>query len=227
MKLNPATHDANRGGVVQSAAILMPLIYEYADRPSGMLDVGAGEGHWMRAYKHLRDGSGTICGVDVEERKPGWEGSDENGWPWISQWDAENGDKLPLRAGPGDPPEQTAYTKWPLALCLEVAEHVTPDAGAWLVIELCRAADVIAFSAAIPGQGGDGHVNEQWPSYWSRLFRDQSYALIDPWRDAIWNDQRIEPWYRQNLLCAVPLRVGHSWPDPLAFVHPEIWKCYR
>ena len=31
---------------------------------------------------------------------------------------------------------------------------------------LTRLAPVILFSAAIPFQGGSGHVNEQWPEYW-------------------------------------------------------------
>jgi hypothetical protein len=190
-------------GCIRSASALLPVILEFCTQPwpRTILDVGAGEGHWTRHAAECCPGA-VVLGVDKE---PG---------PGVEAWDAENGDRLPM----------PLEGKWELALCLEVAEHVDADAGAWLVGELCAAADVIAWSAAIPRQGGDGHKNEQWPSYWAPLFREQGYALIDPWREEVWEDTRIEPWYRQNILCAVAA-VG-DWPEPRAFVHPEIygWK---
>lgn len=226
--MKPETRDAVRPGVMSSAEALLPVILEYAPPPwpTGLLDVGAGEGHWMVEYRRHYPG-GSCLGVDVEELKPRESpAADEHGWPWVMPWDAENGDPLPLRAGPHPKdPNQTAHFKWPLALCLETAEHVDADAGQWLIGELCRVADVIAWSAAIPGQGGDGHKTERWPAYWASLFREQGYALIDPFRDAIWADARIEPWYRQNTLLAVP--ASAAWPDPRALVHPEIWAWYR
>jgi hypothetical protein len=30
--------------------------------------------------------------------------------------------------------------------------------------------EVVLFSAAIPFQGGVGHINEQWPDYWVKYF---------------------------------------------------------
>jgi len=47
-----------------------------------------------------------------------------------------------------------------LAVCLEVAEHVEKIHAKDLVETLTEASDVILFSAAIPKQGGQGHVNE-------------------------------------------------------------------
>jgi SAM-dependent methyltransferase len=57
-----------------------------------------------------------------------------------------------------------------LALCLEVAEHLTPRMGDRLVEFLARHAPVVVFTAAPPGQGGIGHVNEQERDYWVARF---------------------------------------------------------
>jgi hypothetical protein len=92
-------------------------------------------------------------------------------------------------------------------------------------------APVVLFSAAIPGQGGYGHVNEQWPGYWARMFDECGYGVSDALRWAIWNDERVEPWYRQNLLlCASPTRLAEAvrgvMPDsaPRAVVHPDVFN---
>ena len=54
-----------------------------------------------------------------------------------------------------------------LVVCLEVAEHVPPLSAGDFIASLTRLASIILFSAAIPYQGGDGHLNEQWPEYWA------------------------------------------------------------
>jgi hypothetical protein len=58
----------------------------------------------------------------------------------------------------------------------------------------------VLFSAAIPFQGGTGHLNEQWPSYWAALFARHGYLAYDPIRPTIWRDQQVAWWYRQNIL---------------------------
>jgi hypothetical protein len=84
-----------------------------------------------------------------------------------------------------------------------VAEHLPPASAPLLVRALTEAAPIVVFSAALPGQGGDGHVNEQLPSYWARLFDDCGYACYSDLRTRIWRNERVEVWYRQNLLCFV------------------------
>lgn len=90
-----------------------------------------------------------------------------------------------------------------LAISLEVAEHLPESAATTFVRSLCALAPVIAFSAAIPMQGGANHVNEQWPTYWAELFRAEGWLVIDAIRSEIWNNDRVAPWYRQNLLVFV------------------------
>ena len=38
-------------------------------------------------------------------------------------------------------------------------------------------APTIVFSAAQPGQGGTGHINEQPPEYWAQRFEGRGYDL--------------------------------------------------
>jgi hypothetical protein len=88
--------------------------------------------------------------------------------------------------------------RFDLAICLEVAEHLPESRGRGLVRDLIRLAPLVLFSAAIPGQGGLDHINEQYLSYWAKMFGAKGYKLLDLVRPEIWNNQQCEWWYRQN-----------------------------
>lgn len=82
------------------------------------------------------------------------------------------------------------------AICLEVAEHITEERADAIVDFLCSSCDNILFGAAIPNQGGEGHVNEQWQTYWAKkLYRNGfgGYNVNDQW-----DLPNVEPWYQQN-----------------------------
>ena len=127
--------------------------------------------------------------------------------------------------------------RFDLALCLEVAEHLFPSRGPSLVEDLTGLSAVVAFSAAIPFQGGDGHVNEMWTSYWARLFAGRGYRAWTGLRSRLWADERIPWWYRQNIVLFVAeevwqARLGSeapSAPEALDVVHPEcyLWAVRR
>ncbi len=87
-----------------------------------------------------------------------------------------------------------------LVISLEVAEHLPDTAADNFVHRLCAHGDVVLFSAAVPGQGGTHHVNEQWPDYWAAKFAARGYRVIDALRPALWADGDVKWWYRQNLL---------------------------
>ena len=68
---------------------------------------------------------------------------------------------------------------------------------------------LVLFSAAVPGQGGSHHINEQWPSYWRSLFAAEGFKLFDPIRPLIRHNSSVQWWYRQNLLVfASPGSIG-------------------
>ena len=90
--------------------------------------------------------------------------------------------------------------KFDLAISLEVAEHIPASNTLLFIDTLTSLAPAILFSAAIPGQGGIGHVNEQWPDYWVEMFAKKGYESVDIIRRKIWNEKRVAWWYAQNTL---------------------------
>ena len=116
-----------------------------------------------------------------------------------------------------------------LAISLEVAEHLTEKSGQRLVRLLTNLAPVVLFSAAIPGQGGKNHINEQWQSYWVELFAQEKYVCYDIFRGIFWNVKEISPWYRQNMFLFVSNStrlddaIEEIYSIPLNIIHPEIY----
>jgi len=53
-----------------------------------------------------------------------------------------------------------------LAMNIEVVEHIDEKYADLVVENITRHVDLLVFSAAIPGQGGYGHINEQPFEYW-------------------------------------------------------------
>jgi len=90
--------------------------------------------------------------------------------------------------------------RYDLAISTEVAEHIHETKADDFIASIVAASDVVVFSAAIPGQGGDNHYNEQWPSYWVEKFKSFDYQAIDCLRSSLWHDSSVEYIYKQNML---------------------------
>jgi SAM-dependent methyltransferase len=203
-------YDIIRDGVRSSAAVVVPAIL--AEIPARtVVDVGCGEGWWAMEF--------AARGCDVT----GLDGAYVQGSPLgdrFRPWDLAQ----PL---PGD------LGVFNLAICLEVGEHLPPYRAAGLVADLCRLAPTVAFSAAIPGQGGVGHLNEQPPAYWVDLFGQHGYAVSGALRWGLWDDHRVECWYAQNLLIATstpgdfPVLFDTPLAVPHFLVHPTLFDARR
>jgi hypothetical protein len=89
--------------------------------------------------------------------------------------------------------------RFDLAICIEVAEHLPAQSALPLVRSLTEAAPVVLFSAALPDQGGHGHLNEQPRPYWNALFERFNFVPGDCVRPQIWQNPDVAWWYRQNL----------------------------
>jgi SAM-dependent methyltransferase len=176
--------------------------------PGSILDVGCGTGTWLRAALDL--GSNDVFGVDgvavpVSQLLIAPK--------LFRQYDLNQ--RLDLGR------------RFDLVLCLETAEHLRPGSAATLIDTLAAHSDTILFSAATPGQPGTNHLNCQWPAYWQELFNARGFVCSDAVRWQIWNDARIEPWYRQNLMLAEcrPERAGkESRIQPV--IHPAMVDIY-
>lgn len=98
--------------------------------------------------------------------------------------------------------------KFELAVCLEVLEHVDSAFADITVKSLTDLSDIIVFSAAIPGQMGQNHVNEQWPEYWIDKFKKYGFTFHDVFRPVFWNNKDLARWYKQNMFLVV--KNGHE-----------------
>jgi len=120
--------------------------------------------------------------------------------------------------------------RYDLVISTEVAEHLPEKFADQFVDNLCGIGDVILFSAAIPGQGGMNHVNEQWVEYWAEKFEERGLLCFDLFRPALWNEPRVEYFYRQNCLLWVKARASKHFFDQglepvsaVSRVHPELF----
>jgi len=149
--------------------------------PRSVVDIGCGIGVWLKAA--LAAGAERAVGVDAAYVRP----------------ERIVDPRIEFHAQDLEAPI-ALNERFDLALCLEVAEHLSPGRAESLVGDLCALSDCVLFSAAIPGQGGIGHVNERWQSYWAGLFAAHDRQPLDLVRPAIWGERAIQPWYRQNML---------------------------
>ena len=167
-------------GALASAPILVPTVLRYV-HPERMVDVGCGEGAWLRVFKEA--GIREVLGIDGA---------------YVHQ------ERLLIDRSEFRPIDLSrsfeGIGRFDLAVCLEVAEHLPPSSASCLVQSLTALAPLVLFSAALPMQGGTHHVNEQKPGYWQALFAAEGFERLDLIRPQIWQDRRIEFWYRQNMV---------------------------
>lgn len=141
-----------------------------------VLDVGCGRGAWLKQWQ--RNGK-KIFGVD---------GAYVNKDNLLIESDSFSHQDISKKFDLG--------VRYDLVQCLEVAEHLQEKDADTLIDNLVKHGDVILFSAAIPGQGGEFHVNEQPLNYWVKKFNQYGYSCFDYIRPQIINEKNIEPWYR-------------------------------
>ena len=197
-----------REGCKSSAQTVAALLLAHYPAHT-VVDVGCGEGWWARAFaEHGCD----VLGIDG---------------------DYVSASVIPYRAHDLADPLPADIGQFDLAVSLEVAEHLPATRATTFINELCALAPVVMFSAAIPGQGGTGHLNEQWPDYWVDRFAANAYRCSGALRWAIWRDYKVENWYAQNLIVAAadPAGLPGLFDTPLApvwpVVHPVLWDARR
>lgn len=178
-------------GSKKSAEIILPLVFSEI-KPKSVIDIGCGTGAWLVVSKKY--GITDVLGLDGEYAKSNL------------QINANEFKATDVSEG------FTLDKKCDLALCLEVGEHIMKNTSSMLVDSLTKAADVVLFSAAIPGQGGKHHINEQWPGFWQKLFQKRNFVCIDCIRPMIYNNPEVEWWYRQNIFLYVNREVLRKFP---------------
>ena len=178
----------------RSARVVLPAVRNCVTAHS-VVDVGCGQGAWLSIWKEL---GAEIFGLDGD---------------YVAR------DRLLIA------PEQflavdleRGYAldrRFDLAQSLEVAEHLRPATAGAFVAGLCALSDVVLFSAAQPGQGGEVHLNERTPSYWAGVFSGQGYEAYDAVRPLLAECRSVAPWYRYNTVLYAN-RAGRDRLSPTA-----------
>lgn len=211
---NEAFYDLQSKESYESALVVLALLRQKLGEKiklDSIMDFGCGVGGWLAAAKEV--GFKHVCGTDGEYVP--------KGRLMIKQDEFLPNDlSVPSKVNiPGE--------KFDFAMSLEVAEHLPEEVASDFVVKLVSTSDIVLFSAAIPYQGGHGHVNENWLEYWAKFFREQEFIPVDLLRADIWYDSRVCWWYKQNCMLFVQNNVLELLPantlvNPiLSVIHPE------
>lgn len=199
------------GRSLASARRVVPLVNALL-APGAVLDVGCGLGTWLAAFSEA--GVAEALGLDGD---------------YVDRSALRiAGDRFVAADLRSPPPLDRGFD---LAISLEVAEHLPAAHASAFVRYLGAAAPAVLFSAAIPGQGGRDHVNEQWQDYWRAKFAEIGYAAVDAIRPHIWGCPEVAIWYQQNIIlyCAPGLLRERPSLRPvpegvsLNLVHPDLY----
>jgi hypothetical protein len=196
-----------RGSITSAkrfSALIVPLL-----KIKSLLDVGCGRGAWLREWVN--------AGVEIAQGVDG---------PYVRR------ESLLI-----PPQDFTAVDlskkfnlgrRYSLVSSLEVGEHLPRSASEGFVSSLVAHSDLILFSAATPGQGGENHINEQPLCFWQRAFATHGYVAFDAIRPKFRRDPLVEPWYRSlpgttpfPSCTILPPRTARSARTPATAVRPS------
>lgn len=162
-----------------AAEEIVPYIINLLE-PNSVVDVGCGIGTWLKVFAD--NGITDFLGIDGNY-------VDRNTLKIKStsfiEFDLET--------------FYSSQRKFDLAISLEVAEHLKEESASVFIKSLTNLSDVVIFSAAIPNQGGQNHLNEQEPSYWISKFEEEGFQCFDILRPVFWENKKVDCWYRQNI----------------------------
>lgn len=210
-------HMANRGvSNLTSAEQIVPYLLQYVN-PKNVIDFGCAVGVWLLQFKKRGIKVHGIDGEWVRKYKKYISEDD------IQYFDFESDNKLLFEE------------KYDLALCLEMAEHISSKKADKLIDTLTQSSDVIYFSAATPNSGGQHHVNEQWQSFWKKKFMRRGFVLIDCIRPHVWHNKQVCYFYAQESFIYVKEDKLEKYPllkkiyeeqhnCIIDIVHPELFS---
>ena len=211
-KTKKILHHYDENHLPISALEVLPIIIEKTS-PKSVVDVGCGIGQWLETIEQF--GIKDVLGIDgghVDEKM--LRVNKDN----LAVYNLEKANDIQINR------------KFDLAISLEVAEHLEENSAEDFVKLLTRLSDRILFSAAIPNQTGENHKNEKPHIYWRDLFRKFDFEMLDVIRPIIWNNQKVNWWYRQNIFLIVK-KSDSLYNEELKYnemqlIHPELFNMY-
>ncbi len=195
-----------------SPNIIVPFLNKLLT-PTSVVDVGCGTGTFLKAFQinHVND----LLGIDG---------------PWVKRHQLHIDSDLFIEADLEKP--FGIDRQFDVVLCLEVVEHLSPAAVDTIIQSLVSLGKKIVFSAAVPFQGGQNHINEQTIDYWQEKFSAHGYHFYDVFRKAFWNNAEVDWWYKQNMFLVAHESVMFTPEIAQAkacgpidiYIHPDLLK---
>lgn len=177
-KYNKTFYGYIERGSISSAEIVLPILMNNV-KFNSVIDIGCGLGAWLSVFKNI--GIKDILGIDGA---------------YVSV------DNLLIERNEFSPHDLSTKIQldrtFELVTSLEVAEHIVESSADTFIDNLVDLGDVILFSAADVGQGGEFHVNEKPSLYWKNKFETRGYVCYDFLRRKIRGNNKVMPWYRYN-----------------------------
>ena len=177
-----------------SAELILSRVLDVLPEVRSVIDIGCGVGTWL-----------SVAQAKGVERVDGYDG------PWVTRENLE----IPEECfHENNLSERLALTSnYDLGISLEVLEHIPADSADELLAQLSTHCRFLLFGAAVPQQGGTGHINERPQSYWHEVICSQGFVAYDLIRPTIWSDAHIPYWYKQNPLLYVRNEEVSALPD--------------
>ena len=187
--------DYIESGSLSSAVMVCSFLNAFLN-PKSVIDFGCGRGTWLKVWRQL--GVRDVVGLDGD---------------YVDEEKLHIPKELFLKTDLASP--INLKRTFDLAVSLEVAEHLPINTSEAFVKSLTSHSDIVLFSAATPGQGGENHENEQTFEFWRKWFRRNDFIPYDFVRPNFQGCQSLEPWYRFNIILYV--RTGSSAIDNQIF----------
>lgn len=153
-------YELQKEGSLTSAACIVKFIVNLFPVKS-VVDFGCGIGTWLKICEE--EGVEDILGFDANSLS-----DDSLLIPRDKIITLDFEEKLP-----------TCRKKFDLAICLECLEHISEEKALKVAQIYSTYSDLLLFSAAVPFQDGENHINCQRLSYWTKFFRLQGFSCFD------------------------------------------------
>ncbi len=166
---------------LSSTRIIVKVINKYLPKINSVIDLGCGMAAFAKAFQE--NGSNEITIIDHPKLD-------------VSKCVVkDNYTFTPCDLDIAIPVVQ----KVDLLICTEVLEHIGYNRSLKVLDYIVSCSDIILFSAAIPRQGGLGHINEQRHNFWISEFRKRGFQNFDLFKLDLINNTEVLYWLRQNL----------------------------
>jgi SAM-dependent methyltransferase len=177
----------------ESANSVFGILNKFFDIKSleSIIDVGCGSGAWLNAS--LKNSSARVYGYDLPES------IQINQNRFADNFNA----RLELLTSDFESRNGLEFQQVQLGICLEVLEHLKDETGCRILESMSSSCQIILFSAATPGQGGTGHINEKRHSYWLDKFRLNGFEVYDCIRPYLQSSNSAARYYALNTFLLV------------------------